>query len=60
MRICYTLLSAPLLSPVYLLSQSAPPVASATHEARFDAQGRPLPWTTWNTALEVRGKRHDE
>jgi hypothetical protein len=52
MRICYTLLCALSLSPVYLLSQSAPPVRIATHEVRFDAQGRLLPWTSWNTALD--------
>jgi hypothetical protein len=52
MRIRYALLCALLLFPFFLLSQSAPPVRIATHEARFDAQGRLLLWTSWNAALD--------
>jgi hypothetical protein len=35
-----------------LLPQTAPPIHIATHEARFDSQGRLLPWIAWNKALE--------
>jgi len=41
-----------VLMPLLLFSQTAPPIHIATHEARFDRQGRLLPWIAWNTALE--------
>jgi hypothetical protein len=43
-------LALPLL-PLFLLSQNTSPVVIATHEARFDALGRLLTWTSSSTAL---------
>ncbi len=40
----------PLL-PLFFFSQNTSPVLIATHEARFDALGRLLTWTSSNTAL---------
>jgi hypothetical protein len=52
MRIRFLFLGVlPFLS-FLLLSQNAAPVRIATHEARFDARGHLLPWTSWNTALD--------
>jgi hypothetical protein len=46
------LLCASLLIPVFLLSQTAPTIVIATHEARFDPECHLLSWIAWNTALE--------
>jgi hypothetical protein len=52
MRIRWFFLCAVSLIPFCLCSQGTPPVRIGAHEARFDAQGRLLPWIAWNTALD--------
>ena len=41
-----------VLMPLLLFSQTAPVIHIAKHEARFDSQGRLLPWIACNAALE--------
>ena len=50
--IAFALFGAVTVFPVVLISQSPAPVVIAGHEARFDVQGRLLPWVSWNTALD--------
>lgn len=52
MRIRWFLLCVVSLIPFFLPSQVTPPVWIGAHEARFNAQGRLLPWIAWNTALD--------
>jgi hypothetical protein len=52
MRTGRFLLCASLFLPFLLPSQGVSPVIIATHEARFDPQGRLLPWIAWNIALD--------
>ena len=54
MRVFGVLLFAALLSlPALTFQHTSQPVVIATHEARFDAEGRLLPWIAWNTALDL-------
>jgi hypothetical protein len=53
MRAFGVLLFAGLLSlPSLTFQHTSQPMVIATHEARFDAEGRLLPWIAWNTALD--------
>ncbi|MGB7731741.1 MAG: hypothetical protein WBL50_27230 [Candidatus Acidiferrum sp.] len=53
MRVFGVLLFAALLSlPALTFQHTSQPIVIATHEARFDAEGRLLPWIAWNTALD--------
>ena len=56
MRVSGVVLFVGLLSLTF--QYTLQPILIATHEARFDAEGRLLPWIAWNTALEAAGERN--